>query len=106
MSKLNQLALAATLVAVLSAAAHAADPRCNAPPYGSTVAKFKAFAQTFGHIVPPTTMLPAICNAKYSGASRLGMYNLGLTDQEIDAKDTADLAVQMILAMKKLVDKF
>ncbi|MCC8955276.1 hypothetical protein H8B02_18080 [Bradyrhizobium sp. Pear77] len=35
----------------------------------------------FGHIVTPTRILPAVCNVKYSGADRTGLYNLGFTDR-------------------------
>jgi hypothetical protein len=91
--------------AALSSQARADDPRCNAPPYGGTVAKFQAFVQNFGALVVPTKILPAICNAKFGGADRTGLYNLGFTDQDIDSKDTEDLGVQMIIALKNLADK-
>jgi hypothetical protein len=85
--------------------ARADDPRCNAPPYGGTVAEFQAFVKNFGVLVVPTKILPAICNAKFGGADRTGLYNLGFTDQDIDGKDTEDLGVQMIIALKNLADK-
>jgi hypothetical protein len=105
MSKLRILLYVATFVVVASPAAHADDPRCSAPPYGGTVAGFQAFVKNFGHIVVPTQTLPAICNAKFSGAPRTGLYNLGFTDQQIDTKSTEDLAVDMIFALKNLADK-
>lgn len=95
------------IVAILTVtvqSAYAADPRCAVPPYGGTVQSFKAFVQSFGHLVVPTKFLSAVCNAKFGG-DRTGMYNLGLTDADIDSKDTEDLAVQMIIAMKNLADK-
>jgi hypothetical protein len=85
--------------------APAADARCNAPPYGGTADSYKAFVENFGHIVVPTDYLQKICNAKYGGVARTGLYNLGFTDAEIDSKDTEDLAVDAILALKSLVDK-
>jgi hypothetical protein len=90
---------------VLCSQARADDPRCNAPPYGGTVIKFQAFVKNFGALVVPTKILPAICNAKFGGADRNGLYNLGFTDQDIDTKDTEDLAVQMVIALKNLADK-
>jgi hypothetical protein len=95
----------AVVFVALSSQARADDPRCNAPPYGGTVAGFQAFVKNFGAIVTPTKMLPAICNVKFSGADRTGMYNLGFTDQDIDTKSTEDLAVQMVIALKNLADK-
>jgi hypothetical protein len=82
------------------------DKRCNAPPYGGTVAGYKAFIENFGPLLDnPTKMLGSICNVKFDHADRTAMYNLGFTNEEIDTKDTADLAVQMIQALKNLADK-
>jgi hypothetical protein len=50
-------------------------------------------------------MLSQICKVKFEHADRTTMYNLGFTDDEIREKDTADLAVQMVEALKNLVDK-
>ncbi len=82
-------------------AAHAEDPRCQAPPYGGSEAGFRSFAATFGTIVAPAKILAAICDAKFGG-SRVALYNSGLTDADIDAMDTADLAVKMLEAVKNL----
>ena len=85
--------------------ARADDPRCLAPPYGATEASFRAFVKNFGHLVVPTQMLPAICKAKYGGADRTALYNLGFTDQDIDSKELGELAVQVILALHDLASK-
>lgn len=105
MLRLGKWLSVAALIAGACSAAHADDPRCSAPPYGGTVAGFQAFVKNFGHIVVPTNTLPAICNAKFSGASRTGLYNLGFTDQQIDTTSTEELAVDMIIALKNLADK-
>jgi hypothetical protein len=89
----------------LSSQARASDPRCNAPPYGMEVAEFKSFADSFGHLIVITQTLPALCNVKYSGTDRTGLYNLGFTDQDINSKSMGDLAVQLIIALKNLADK-
>ena len=81
------------------------DPRCAAPPYGLRDVSFKAFVKNFGHLVVPTQMLPALCNAKFGGADRAGLYNLGFTDQDIDSKDLGDLAAEVILALHDLASK-
>ena len=41
-------------------------------------------------------MLRNVCNAKYGGTDRIPFYNLGFTDQDIDAKSTVNLTVEML----------
>jgi len=92
--------------AVPSQASGVGDRRCNAPPYGGTVAGYKAFIKDIGPLLDnPAKMLAGICNVKFGHANRTAMYNLGFTDEEIRTKDTADLAVEMVQALKNLVDK-
>jgi len=86
-------------------AARADNQRCNAPPYGGSVEKYKAFVDNYGSVIPPVKILTAACNAKFGGSDRTALYNLGITDSEISSKDTSDLAVQIVIALKKLVDK-
>jgi hypothetical protein len=85
--------------------AYADDPRCKAPPYGMSDRDFRAFVETFGQFVVPTKTLPALCNAKYSGADRTGLYNLGFTDRDIDSKNLGDIALQFMDAMHNLASK-
>lgn len=85
--------------------AFADDGRCKAPPYGMSDPDFKLFVDLFGHIVTPTRMLPAICNIKFGGADRTALYNLGLTDRDIDSKSVGMLASDALIAAKKLADK-
>jgi hypothetical protein len=82
-------------------AAHAEDARCKAPPYGGSEAGFKSFAQTFGVIVTPAKVLSGVCDAKFGG-DRAVLYNLGFTDADIDTRDTADLAVEMLGAIRNI----
>ena len=42
---------------------------------------------------------------KFSGTPRTALYNLGFTDADIDAKDTEDLAVDMLSAARDLARK-
>lgn len=83
---------------------HAQDARCAAPPYGGTTAGYKAFVKNFSAVVVPAKILSGVCRAKFGG-DRTGLYNLGFTDEEIDARDTSDLAVGVVIAMKELMDK-
>jgi hypothetical protein len=90
---------------VLCSHAYADDPRCKVPPYGMSVSDFKSFAETFGHLIVPAQTLPALCNAKFGGANRTGLYNLGFTDADIDSKTMGDLVLQLVIALKNLADK-
>lgn len=93
------------LLSLLSIGAYAADPRCNAPPYGGTVAKYKSFVATVGTLLDsPAMTLSAICNTKFSDGDRRGLYNLGITDAEIESNDVEDIAVQMVIVLKNLAD--
>jgi hypothetical protein len=103
MNDLIKRSILAAILTVMSCAAHAADPRCNTPPYGGTVIGYKAFVKNFGSVVVPTKILGGVCNAKFGG-DRTGLYNLGFTDTEIDSRDTSDLAVDVVMAMKNLAD--
>jgi hypothetical protein len=79
--------------------------KCSVPPYGGSVAGFKAFTKNFGGILDtPGKTLSAVCRAKFGG-DRTTLYNLGFTDQDISTKDTADLAYEMMLAIKNVADK-
>jgi hypothetical protein len=101
-SEIMKQALAIVAVMVMQTAAHAGDPRCNAPPYGGSVAEFKAFVESFGQIVTPATILPSICMAKFGGESRNALYNLGFTDEQIDKMN---LAVDFLDAVRKVARK-
>jgi hypothetical protein len=82
-------------------AARAEDSRCKVPPYGGTEAKFRSFAETFGMLVTPAKVLSGVCNAKFGG-DRTALYNLGFTDADIDTRDTADLAVEVVGAIRNI----
>jgi len=91
--------------ALLPAQVRANDQRCRVPPYGMSSSDFKRFTEALGHLIVVTQTLPALCNAKYGGADRTGLYNLGFTDQDIDSENMFDLSVHFIDALKKLADK-
>ncbi|MCK1496085.1 hypothetical protein [Bradyrhizobium sp. 188] len=93
------------VVLIFCPKAFADDARCKAPPYGMSDHDFKLFVELFGHIITPARMLPAVCNVKFAGADRSGLYNLGFTDRDIDSKSVGTLASDMVVAMKKLADK-
>lgn len=97
----GSLLIAVASVSLVSSS-YANDQRCNAPPYGDTVQAFQAYVKSFGQYVAPAKFLSSICEVKFGGADRVPMYNLGITDQDIDGKPTADLAVEMLIAIQRL----
>jgi hypothetical protein len=95
---MNLLKTAAALLLIASPA-WAGDPRCDTPPYGGTVGEYKAFVKNFGSLVMPAKFLGGLCNMKFGNADRTGLYNMGFTDSDIDSKATADLGVDLIMAI-------
>jgi hypothetical protein len=93
------------LTVIATPSARAGDPRCNAPPYGGTEVAFHAFVKNFGNVVDIVQVLSEVCNEKYSGASRRPLYTFGFTDDQIDSKNTEDLAVDMILALHDTMNR-
>jgi hypothetical protein len=94
--------LVASLLLVFCVTARAGESKCNAPPYGDTVQKFKSYVANFGQYADPSKTLPAICRMKYEGADRQTLYGLGFTDEDINSKSTMDLAVQLMDALRNL----
>ena len=69
-----------------------------------TVAGFKAavkdLLEPLG--IVPTKFLPPLCLAKFGGGDRTPLYNLGLTDHEIDSEPMDDLLVDYLKALRQL----
>ena len=84
--------------------ANADDPRCNAPPYGGTVAGYKAFVGLTMQLgLPAVHFMSGVCKAKLGG-DRTGFYNLGITDAEIDGQSMDDFWITVLRAVNKWVD--
>ena len=82
------------------------DVRCDVPPYGDSVGAYKAFVKDIVPILDnPVKMLSAVCNMKFRHTDRTVMYNLGITDEEIDSKGTVDLAIEVLMGLKNFADK-
>jgi len=102
LAQLKGLTLAAMLLAAAHPAAEAGDARCAAPPFGGSVASYKAFAAYFGKVVvagqpvDPDRILAQMCNVKYGGADRMPLHKLGITDLQIANEDPEELAVHLI----------
>lgn len=102
--------LALTAAGMTGAKSHAALPAqikdvCASPPYGGTVAGYKAYVKTFGMLGPPAQVYSATCRAKFENGDRTGLYNLGFTDSEIDSESVDDLVIKILIAMKRLADQ-
>jgi hypothetical protein len=96
------LAFGMACVAALAGTAQAADPRCAAPPYGGSPDKYRAFVNTYGKALDdPGKVLAEVCEMKFGGADRAPLHKLGITDIQIDAKATSDLAAAAVDAAKK-----
>ena len=77
-------------------------PRCAAPPYGGSPDKYRAFVNTYGKALDdPGKVLAEVCEMKFGGADRGPLHKLGITDIQIDAKATSDLAAAAVDAAKK-----
>jgi hypothetical protein len=100
--KLTQIWLVVTMSVSVVSLAHANDSRCNAPPYGDTVQAFQSFVKHFGQYVTPAKFLSGVCEVKFGGVDRTPMYNLGITDQDIESKPTIDLGVDVLTALRRL----
>jgi hypothetical protein len=99
---IQRLSLVMACAAALAAVAQAADPRCSAPPYGGSPDKYRAFVNTYGKALDdPGRILAEMCEIKFGGADRAALYKLGITDAQIDAKATSDLAAAAVDASKK-----
>lgn len=88
------------------------DPRCDAPPYGSTEPDFEAFVQVYGGgqdpiLKDPVRTFRSICIAKHIGGEpRRGLINLGFTDEEIDTTTTAMLASEAVTRIAEWARKY
>ena len=101
MSAFAKLSLVAMVVATLSSAALAGDPRCNRPPYGGSPDRYRAILETFSQKLDSVAKtLGEICNMKFGGADRTALHKLGFTDQDIDTTDTSTLAIDMLNGAK------
>jgi len=96
MSIRGKLSLAAALVAVASMA-HAADPRCERPPYGGSPDRYRAVLEAYGQDLGKVTKtLEEICRMKFDGADRAPLYKLQYKDEDINRMDTEALALDML----------
>lgn len=70
--------------------------------YGDTMPAFQSFVKNFGQYAPPAKILSAVCEMKYGGDDRIFLYNLGITDQDIESKSTTDLGLDVLTAFRRL----
>lgn len=94
--------LKGSLKAIKEAQAEIAN--CDAPPYGTADNNYKAYAMTFTPSLGQEAsdkIIAFMCRIKYKGADRSGTYKLGITDKDIDKKDTPDLAIAFMRGIQK-----
>ena len=93
-----------TIMALLSriSSARAADEHCNAPPYGDTWGAYHAYIENFGAYVDPAKLLPPICEGKFHEGQRTVYYKLGISPQDFATKSVTDLAVEILVTIRKL----
>lgn len=82
---------AAVLALFLAApAAHAMD--CDAYPFGDTAANVSALSEIFngpGQMSEVMPLMAKVCKSKFMGESRDSLYEIGMTDRDIDGYGTA-----------------
>jgi hypothetical protein len=94
------------LLAVAYGGALAHDSRCDGAPYTVSPEKYPALIKLLTNLfgAPKTETISKICDMKFNGADRTALYKLGFTDEQIDTADTETLVVNMITALKKVLD--
>lgn len=78
---------------------------CDAPPYGSSDNHYQAYAMSITPSLGQETsdkLIAMMCRIKYKGADRSGVYRVGITDKDIDKKDTPDLVLDFMKGVQKL----
>ena len=87
------------------------DERCEAPPYGASMAAYQAFvAETHqsGEAGSPAAkdpgaplaVLTKVCKMKYDAADRTELYRAGFTPQDIDDSSTVMLTAEYLGVLK------
>jgi len=89
--------LFAALLLLVASAAHAADPRCERPPYGGSPDRYRAVLEAYKQDVTQVAKtLEEICRMKFDGADRAALYKLEFKDEDINRMDTEALALEML----------
>lgn len=72
---------------------------------GVTYGEQRAFGLNFGRLVNPDQYLSGVNEALHDVTKRIGLYGAGLTEQQLQGKDTAQVAVELLPALKRLADQ-
>jgi hypothetical protein len=91
------------LLLLMGQTVYASTQICDRPPYGMTVAGFKAAVKDIFEPlgIVPTKFLPVLCMAKFGGGDRASFYNLGLTDHDIDSDSMDQLVIDYLNAVRQ-----
>ena len=98
------VAVAGLLVAVVRPTL-ADNPRCASAPYGDTMSAYNSYITHLSQYAPPAEILSLVCNMKLGGTDRTPLYDLGLSDGDIDDTPTTELAARILAATSGLTGR-
>ena len=73
--------------------------------FGTSYGEEQAFAANYGRLVDPTAFLGNVNEALHDPQKRVGLFGAGLTQRDIQGKDTAQVANDLLPALKRIVDQ-
>jgi hypothetical protein len=85
-------------------AVSAGNQRRSSLGLGVTAGEQNAFAVNYGRVVDPNSFLSGVNQSLTDVNKRVGLYGAGLSEADIRGKDTAQVAVELLPALKKLAD--
>ena len=103
-AELALLEIKLALKAIKEAQAESAN--CDEPPYGTTDNNYKAYAMSFAPAVGQGNadkFIAMMCSIKFKEADRSGVYKVGITDNDIENKDTVNLAIDLMKGVQKVL---
>lgn len=82
----------------------AGDQKRSTLGLGITPGEQKAFETNFGRVVNPDSLLGGVNQALTDPSKRSALYGAGLTERDLQGKDAAQVSVEALSSIKKLVD--
>ena len=83
----------------------AGNMRRSALGLGTTVGEQRAFSLNFGRLVNPEGFLGGVNESLHDVTKRSSLYAAGLSENQIAGKNTAEVAAELIPALKKIADQ-
>ena len=72
---------------------------------GVSYGEQQAFSANYGRLVDPDSFLGGVNEALHDVTKRVGLYGAGLSENDLRGRDTAQVADELLPAIKKLVDQ-